>query len=442
MNKSKSLTTGTPWKLLLEFSIPILIGQIFQLLYSLFDTKIVGAILGEAALSAVGSVSTLYNLLTSFANGLTMGFAILLAFHYGAENYDKVKKIFASAIELTAIITIIITILLMAFLSPIMAFLNIPSDQLQMAQDYIAALIIGLFITMAYNLCANCLRAIGDSITPLIYLIIASIGNVVMDIIFVKYFGWGVAGAAYATVLAQLISVILCISHIKRKFTILHVKKNNFIPDKDITIEMLKNGLAMGLMSSLVNLGSFILQSAINSLGTQIIVAHTAARKVCEIMMMPGMVIAYGITTFSSQNNGAGRIDRVKDGLKSAMYIGIIWCIITIILMFAFSENLVSFIASSQDETVLYWGSVYLKFDLSLNIICYAINVLRNMLQGLGCRITPIISSGIELLGKIVFAYTLVPALGYVGVILTEPIVWIAMVIPLIVKAVEILKDK
>ncbi len=442
MNKTKSLTTGTPWKLLLQFSIPILIGQIFQLLYSLFDTKIVGAVLGEAPLSAVGAVSSLYNLLTSFANGLTMGFSILLAFHFGAQNYDRVKKIFASAIELTALITIILTILLMAFLSPIMSFLNIPANQMQMAFDYISVLILGLFITMAYNLCANSLRAIGDSITPLIYLIIASVGNVIMDILFVKYFAWGVAGAAYATVLAQLISVVLCLIHIKRKFTILHVKKDHFVPDKDITTEMLKNGLAMGLMSSLVNLGSFILQSAINSLGTQLIVAHTAARKVCEIMMLPGMVIAYGITTFASQNNGAGRVDRVKEGLNSALYIGVIWCLITIVLMFAFSKPLVGFIASSTDKTILYWGSIYLKFDLSLNFICYAINVLRNMLQGLGCRITPIISSGIELVGKIIFAYTLVPALGYWGVILTEPIVWIAMVIPLIIKTVTCLKGK
>ena len=441
MKNAKLLTSGSPWKLLLEFSVPILIGQVFQLLYSLFDTKIVGAVLGEVPLSAVGSISSLYNMMTSFANGLTMGFSILLAFHFGAKNNDRVKKIFASAISLSTIITVIVTAGIMLFLNPIMTFLNIPADQLQMARDYIQVLILGFLITVAYNLCANSLRAIGDSITPLIYLIIASLGNVIMDILFVKYLGWGVAGAAYATVLAQLVSVILCIIHIKRKFPLLHVKRESFAPEKDMTVEMLKNGLSMGLMSSLVGLGTLTLQSAINSLGTQIIVAHTAARKVCEIMMLPGMVVSYAMTTFASQNNGAGRIDRVKSGLKSAMLMGVIWCIIVIILMFGFAPEFVSFLTSSTDETILYWGSLYLKFDLSLNIICYAINVLRNMLQGLGYRITPVISSSIELIGKIIFAFALVPVMGYWGVILTEPIVWIAMVIPLIVKTVTALRD-
>ncbi len=441
MKNAKLLTSGSPWKLLLEFSVPILIGQVFQLLYSLFDTKIVGAVLGEVPLSAVGSISSLYNMMTSFANGLTMGFSILLAFHFGAKNNDRVKKIFASAISLSTIITVIVTAGIMLFLNSIMTFLNIPADQLQMARDYIQVLILGFLITVAYNLCANSLRAIGDSSTPLIYLIIASLGNVIMDILFVKYLGWGVAGAAYATVLAQLVSVILCIIHIKRKFPLLHVKRESFAPEKDMTVEMLKNGLSMGLMSSLVGLGTLTLQSAINSLGTQIIVAHTAARKVCEIMMLPGMVVSYAMTTFASQNNGAGRIDRVKSGLKSAMLMGVIWCIIVIILMFGFAPEFVSFLTSSTDETILYWGSLYLKFDLSLNIICYAINVLRNMLQGLGYRITPVISSSIELIGKIIFAFALVPVMGYWGVILTEPIVWIAMVIPLIVKTITALRD-
>ncbi len=440
MHNSKSLTSGTPWKLLLEFSIPILIGQIFQLLYSLFDTKIVGAVLGETALSAVGSISTLYNLLTTFANGLTMGFSILIAFHYGAKNYEKVKTLFACSITLSLLLTLILILLCSAFLSPIMVFLNIPNDQLPMARDYILVLIIGLVVTSAYNLCANALRAIGDSLTPLIYLIIASLLNVIMDILFVKYFTWGVAGAAYATVLAQLVSVLLCILHIKRKFPLLHVKREHFILERFSTIEMLKNGLAMGLMGSLVGLGTFILQSAINTLGTELIVAHTAARKVCEIMMLPTSVLSFAITTFASQNNGAGRIDRVREGLKSVLLIGLIWSILTILLMFSFSRQLVSFLSSSTNETILYWGSLYLKFDLSLLMVCHVICVLRNMLQGLGHRIAPIVSSSIELLGKVIFAYTLVPAFGYWGVILIEPITWVAMVIPLIIKAVPSLR--
>ncbi len=441
MVNTKLLTKGTPWKLLLGFSVPILIGQIFQLLYSLFDTKIVGAVLGEAPLAAVGSISSLYNLMNVFANGLTMGFSILLAYHFGARDFEKVKKTFASTIYLSLGIMTMAIVGVMLFLSPLMEFLNIPLEQLQMAREYIQVLIIGMIVTVMYHMCANSLRAIGDAITPLIFLIIASLGNVFMDIVFVKYFDWGVAGAAYATVLAQLISVILCLVRIKRKFALLHLKRQHFKAEKGQIGEMLKSGLAMGLMGSLVALGTVTLQSSINSLGAQIIVAHTAARKVCEIMMMPATVIGYAMTTFAGQNHGAGRIDRVRQGLKSALIMGVIWNVIVVILMFTISRYLVGFLTSSTQENVLYWGSLYLKFDLSFNMICFVIIVLRNMLQGVGHRITPVISSSIELVGKIVFAFALVPILGYWGVILTEPIIWIVMVLPLVIETRKALKS-
>ncbi|MCR5666199.1 MAG: MATE family efflux transporter [Eubacterium sp.] len=442
MVNARLLTKGKPWKLLLGFSVPILVGQIFQLLYSLFDTKIVGALLGEGPLAAVGSISSLYNLMNTFANGLTMGFSIMLAFYFGARNFERVKKTFATTIYLSLGTIVALIILIMVFLQPIQTFLNIPDAQKEMATAYIQVLVVGMIVTVMYHVCANSLRAIGDSVTPLIFLIVASLSNVGMDYVFIRFFHWGVAGAAYATVFAQLLSVILCLIRIVKKFELLHLQKSDFKPERKLVTEMMKSGLSVGLMGSLVALGTVTLQSSINGLGAQFIVTQTAARKVCEMMMLPQIVVGYAMTTFAGQNSGAGRPDRVRTGLKSALIMGVIWNVIVAILMFTISRYLIGFLTSSSDETILYWGSLYLKFELSFNMICYVIIVLRNMLQGLGSRVAPVVSSAIELAGKIVFTFMLVPVLGYWGVILTEPVIWIVMVIPLIIKTKKMIGQK
>ena len=438
--KTKTLTEGTPWKQILLFSIPIFWGNVFQLLYSLVDTKIVGSTLGTEALAAVGSVSTLHTLMTGFLNGLTLGFSLITAMCFGAKNRKRLKKTFAAAISLGVLTTLALVLMLMIFLHPVLNLLHVPQAQFEMAYAYISVLIVGLFATLFYNLCANTLRAIGDALTPLIFLIVAAVSNIGLDYLFILGFQMGVQGAAYATVLAQLLSVVLCLIRIFRKFPILHIQKEDFRFDRELMAEMYKSGLSMGLMSCLVGIGTILLQSAINTLGTTVIVAHTAARKVFELVSLPNSVLGSAMATYCGQNYGARRFDRIRQGIRASLIIAAVWAVVVFLICHTIEGKLIQFVASTTNPDVIYWGSTYLKVDMSFIVICGVIVILRNSMQGFGDRVIPVFSSCIELAGKIIFAFVFAPMFAYWGIIWAEPMVWIAMVIPLIVKVVHVLK--
>lgn len=440
MMKTKTLTEGTPWKQILLFSIPIFWGNVFQLLYSLVDTKIVGSTLGTEALAAVGSVSTLHTLMTGFLNGLTLGFSLITAMCFGAKNRKRLKKSFAAAISLGVLTTLALVLMLMIFLHPVLNLLHVPQAQFEMAYAYISVLIVGLFATLFYNLCANTLRAIGDALTPLIFLIVATVSNIGLDYLFILGFQMGVQGAAYATVLAQLLSVVLCLIRIFRKFPILHIQKEDFRFDRELMAEMYKSGLSMGLMSCLVSIGTILLQSAINTLGTTVIVAHTAARKVFELVSLPNSVLGSAMATYCGQNYGARRFDRIRQGIRASLIIAAVWAVVVFLICHTIEGKLIQFVASTTNPDVIYWGSTYLKVDMSFIVICGVIVILRNSMQGFGDRVIPVFSSCIELAGKIIFAFVFAPMFAYWGIIWAEPMVWIAMVIPLIVKVVHVLK--
>ena len=442
MMKTKTLTEGTPWKQILLFSIPIFWGNVFQLLYSLVDTKIVGSTLGTEALAAVGSVSTLHTLMTGFLNGLTLGFSLITAMCFGAKNRKRLKKTFAAAISLGVLTTLALVLMLMIFLHPVLNLLHVPQAQFEMAYAYISVLIVGLFATLFYNLCANTLRAIGDALTPLIFLIVATVSNIGLDYLFIIGFQMGVQGAAYATVLAQLLSVVLCLIRIFRKFPILHIQKEDFRFDRELMAEMYKSGLSMGLMSCLVGIGTILLQSAINTLGTTVIVAHTAARKVFELVSLPNSVLGSAMATYCGQNYGARRFDRIRQGIRASLIIAAVWAVAVFLICHTIEGKLIQFVASTTNPDVIYWGSTYLKVDMSFIVICGVIVILRNSMQGFGDRVIPVFSSCIELAGKIIFAFVFAPMFAYWGIIWAEPMVWIAMVIPLIVKVVHVLKKE
>lgn len=383
MTKTKTLTEGTPWKQILLFSIPIFWGNVFQLLYSLVDTKIVGSTLGTEALAAVGSVSTLHTLMTGFLNGLTLGFSLITAMCFGAKNRKQLKKTFAAAISLGVLTTLALVLMLMIFLHPVLNLLHVPQAQFEMAYAYISVLIVGLFATLFYNLCANTLRAIGDALTPLIFLIVATVSNIGLDYLFILGFQMGVQGAAYATVLAQLLSVVLCLIRIFRKFPILHIQKEDFRFDRELMAEMYKSGLSMGLMSCLVGIGTILLQSAINTLGTTVIVAHTAARKVFELVSLPNSVLGSAMATYCGQNYGARRFDRIRQGIRASLIIAAVWAVVVFLICHTIEGKLIQFVASTTNPDVIYWGSTYLKVDMSFIVICGVIVILRNSMQGL-----------------------------------------------------------
>lgn len=431
----KDLTKGKPSVLILTFALPIFLANLLQLTYSIVDTRIVGTFLGENMLAAVGATTTLSNLIIGFLLGLSNGFAIVTAQKFGAKDIRAVKKSFATAIILGVSTALVLTVVGLVFLHPILRFLNIPDELFKESAIYISVIIAGLLATFLYDICAAVLRAIGDTITPLIILAISVALNVAGDIFFVVIVRAGVRGAAVATVLAQLIAFVVCAFYMVKKYDILRLSRTDFKGMESAMVKnMLGGGLSMGFMSSLVNIGSLTLQTAINKLGQDIIVAHTAARKISEIFMVMFTVFGQTMATYCGQNIGAGKVDRVKKGIRLSILYTCIWCTFVIIASYTIGGWFVYLVTGSSNDTVIVNATNYLKFDTIFYYVTAVICIVRNAMQGLGEHITPLISSSLEMIGKIIIAATLVPVMGYTGVIIAEPLVWFIMVIPLIVK--------
>lgn len=445
----KDLTKGRPSILILGFALPIFLANLLQLTYSIVDTRIVGSYLGESTLAAVGATTTLSNLMIQFLMGVSNGFAIITAQKFGAKDYDGVRKSFAMSLKLGCTIALAITIVCLVFLRQILVFLNVSDTLMETAMSYIFVIIAGLLATFLYDACAAALRALGDTLTPLIILLVSVCLNIVGDIFLVVVVKMGVRGAALATVLAQAIAFVICWIYMVKKYEVLRVKGEDFIGDKsDADRQMLKNmlsaGMSMGFMSSLINIGSLTLQTAINKLGQDIIVAHTAARKISEIFMIMFTVFGQTMATYCGQNIGAGEVKRVKQGIRLAILYTCIWCTIVLIASYTIGPWLVYLVTGTHNEVVITNATNYLKFDTIFYFVTAVICIVRNAMQGLGEQITPLVSSSLEMIGKIVIAFTLVPMLGYTGVIVAEPIVWFIMVIPLLIKIfrMPVLKEK
>lgn len=431
----KDLTKGKPSILILTFALPIFLGNLLQLTYSLIDTRIVGSFLGEDALAAVGATTTLSNLIIGFLFGLCNGFGILTAQYFGAKKMDRLRKSFAHALEFGIIVAILLTAAGLIFLNPILVFLNVPEGLTPVAYEYIAVIIAGLIATLFYDVFAATLRAMGNTVIPLIILFLSVIMNIGGDLLFVAVLDTGVWGAAFATVLSQVVAAVVCGLYIYIKYPILRIKSTDFAcNDLSMVQNMISSGLSMGFMSSLVNIGSLTLQTSINKLGQDIIIAHTAARKISEIFMIMFSVFGQTMATYCGQNIGAGEIKRIKKGILLAIGYTYIWCVLNIITSYTISPWLVSVITGSHNPVVIENATAYLKFDTLFYFVPAVICILRNSLQGLGERVVPVISSFLEMGGKVVIAATLVPMLNYTGVILAEPIVWFIMVIPLLIK--------
>ena len=439
-NVMKDLTKGKPSKIILYFALPILIGNLFNLAYNLADTRIVGTYLGNDALAAVGSISTLNDLLVGFVVGLANGFAVITAQYFGKGKKETARKIFALSLLIGVIVTAVIVAASLTFMDGMLGWMNVMEEHRTASARYITIIIAGLFFSVLYNVLAGSLRAIGDAYTPLIFLIISAGLNIVLDMLCVKYLAMGVGGAAAATVAAQAVSAALCFIYTWKKYDFLHFRIKDFIPEKCYVKPMLESGLSMGLMSSLVAFGTLSLQTAINKLGTNTIVAHAATRKLTNLYMLPFGVLGTAMATYCGQNYGAGRYDRIKAGLKAALGYSYIWCVLVVIASYTICPYLIIAITDTKIQEVIDTACLYQRVDTLFYLLVPTINILRNSLQGMGDHITPIFSSGLELAGKVVIAAVLTPVVGFWGIIAAEPTVWIVMVIPLIISMVRRMK--
>lgn len=433
----KDLTTGKPIKIILLFAIPLFIGQLFQLFYSLADTRIVGAILGETSLAAVGATTTLSDFLIGLLNGFTNGCAIIIATYFGSGDRDNMKKAIGGTILSGIVLSVLISAGCLLFLPRILGALNVADFLMAESKAYIGIVLAGLLAATLYNVCAAILRALGDTFTPLLFLILAAVLNVVLDYTLIKYGNMGVAGAALATVIAQAVSAVLCFFYMKIRYPELSLRREDFRFDKIIYKKLIATGSSMGFMVAFVNLGTLALQITINTFNQDIIVAHTAARKATNIFMLPFSVLGTTLATFCGQNLGAGKYSRIKTGLRDTLLLTFIWCAGVALVAYTLSGPLVHMITASDNEVILSTASLYLKVNTSFYFVTAIICLFRNSMQGFGDNKTPVFSSSLELIGKVAISFLLAPAIGYMGIIVAEPIVWFIMVIPLIVNMVR-----
>lgn len=430
--KTLDLTQGNITKLLLAFALPIFFASVFQQLYNTVDTMIVGNFLGDEALAALGASAAIYELLVGFTIGVGSGFSIVVAKHYGAKNEKQLKQSVAASILLSIALSVIVMILSLFILFPFLEMLNTPTDIIEQAHTYIFIICISAGITMAYNLTAGLLRAIGDSMTPLIVLLITSLLNIGLDLLFVSTFQMGIAGAAYATIISQAIAAIICIIYIIKKCPMLNINRQDFQYSSSLYSDMISQGASMGFMLSIVSLGTLVLQGSINAFGTLTIAAHTTARKLLSLMNMPLGTLATAVATFASQNKGAKRMDRVREGVKKAMMLSCIWCTIILICNYLFAPFLVELLSGSTQNKVIDTAVLYLHINIPFLFVLGPLLILRSALQGIGKKIIPLVSSIIELFGKVAFVMIFIPILGYLGVCFSEPVIWILMTLQLV----------
>lgn len=427
-----NLLKGSILKSLLLFAAPLLVSRIFHQLYNTVDTMIVGNYLGDTSLAAIGSCSAIYDLLVGFALGIGNGLAIVTARSYGAGEEEGVKKSVAAAIVIGVICSIVISVIGSLILYPLLKLLNTPAEIIEGAYRYISLIVVSIIVMFAYNLCAGLLRAIGDSLMPLIFLIFSSILNIGLDLLFIVRFNWGVSGAAVATAMSEGISAVFCLIYIGKKMKLLIPGREHFTMDRELYEEMLGQGLSMGFMSSIVSMGSVILQYGINGLGYLTIAAHTTARKLYMLFNMPFASLSIATSTFVSQNRGADQKERIRSVVRIVYICDIVLAAAITVILLLFSRNLVGLISGSTESIVLDNGSLYLKVVGPFYAVLGILGSTRFALQGLGEKILPLVSSVIELAGKIVFVLLFIPKFGYMAVIVCEPVIWCVMTVQLL----------
>ena len=426
------LIHGPIMKNLLIFMLPILVSYIFQQLYNAVDTAIVGHYLGEQSLAAVGANVAIFDLMVMFAQSLGNGLCIVVSRAYGAGDEEKLRKSVAGSLVIGVATTLVMTVLSLFGLGPLLRALGTPEAIYAEALSYIRIIGGWIVVMFAYNLFSSLLRAIGNSAMSLVFLIISSVLNVILDLILVAGVGMGVRGAAAATVIAQGISAVLCVGYILARARILIPNREDWNCGKALMVELAGQGYAMAFMGSVVNVGSVILQSGINSLGATVIAGHTTARKLFMLCALPNISMGMAISTFVSQNKGAGQRERIIRGVWESYVYDLVCGLFTIVVLFLFADELAVLISGSTNPELIGNTVAYVRFAAVFSGVLGVLHQTRLALQGLGAKFTPLVSSFIELFGKCIFAWCLVPRMGYRAVILCEPLIWCVMAVHLV----------
>ena len=434
------MTVGKPSKLIIQFMIPMFLGNVFQQFYNVADSIVAGQFLGVQALAAIGSTGSLMFFVTGWMNGMSSGFAILVSQWFGAKKYDRMRHYVAMSVYLSIILSVLMTVGFLAANEPILRMMNYSPDIMPDVTAYMGIIYAGLIVTAAYNALAAFLRALGDSRSPLYFLIISAAINVVLDIVFIVYGGMGVDGCAYATVIAQAISALLCFIYIVKRYPILHLKREDFRISFRSWGRLLALGIPMALQFSITAIGTIIVQGAVNVYGEIYMAGFSAAGKLQNIIATVFSAFGATIATYVGQNWGAGKMDRVRQGVRTTQMMIIVYSVFAMAVVLLLGRYMMwIFVSPSETEVidvaVLYFRTVFWCYPFLGSIFLY-----RNTLQGLGYGLVPMLGGVFELIARAGIVLLVAGHTSFVGVCLSDPAAWLSALIPLVPYYIYIMK--
>ena len=418
------MTKGNPTRLLLQFMVPLIIGNVFQQLYSMVDTIIVGRYVGVGALAAVGATGTIMFLIIGFMQGLTTGFTVLTAQRFGAGDKEGLRVSVGNASILSVIITVIMTIVSVAGMDFLLTLMNTPADIYDMSREYIVIICLGLGCNILYNLLSSFLRAVGNSKVPLYALVVAALLNIFLDILFVVTFQMGVAGAAIATVISQLVGGLICLIFIMKKVPIMALERRHWRLDNCCVRNQLGIGIPMALQFSITAVGTIMVQAALNLFGSVAVAAYTTACKVEQLVTQPYMALGMTMATFSAQNRGVNDITRIRKGTRIANWFSVVYSVVIYGVIILALPFVIRLFVGEEIASVLPYARIYIYLCGACFIPLGMIYIFRNVLQGCGYAIAPLMGGVVELGCRAVAAFVAIRLMSFAGVCAANASAW------------------
>ncbi len=422
----KDMTNGSPSKHILGFAVPMLFGMLFQQFYNLVDTIIVGKTLGVEALAGVGATGSINFMIIGFCMGVCNGFVIPVAQCFGAKKPADLRKYVFNGYICSIVFAIVLTLASVIFCRRILIVMNTPEDIIDHAYNYIVVIFIGIPTVFLYNMVSGVIRSLGDSKTPVVFLVLSSIINVVLDFFLILVCKMGVAGAGWATVTSQLVSGLTCLIYMYKKYDILKGDKSERVLDRRFITNLCMNGIPMGLQYSITAIGSTILQAAVNTLGSTYVAAMTAGSKMFNFTCCPFDALGSTMATYAGQNVGAAKTKRLGQGVRSAMIIGSVYSVLSLIALYFTTDYIALLFVNASETTIIALTRQFILASACFYIPLTGVNVVRFCIQGMGFSVFAISAGILEMIGRAFAAIILIPSIGFMGACLASPIAWIA----------------
>ena len=422
---TKDMTVGSPMRLVVSFAIPLMFGNLFQQFYSMVDTVIVGRFLGTGPLAAVGSTGSVNFLILGFCLGVCAGFAIPVSQSFGSKDEGELKRYVGNIVWLAAVFSVLFAVVTVALCRPILEWMDTPADIIDDAYNYIVVIFLGIPVTVLYNTLASLLRALGDSRTPVVFLVMASVLNIGLDLFLILVIPMGVAGAAWATVISQALSGVACLVFIWKRFPLLHLSRDDLRPRLDHMARLLGMGLPMGLQLSITAIGSILLQTSVNGLGSVVVASVTASNKLQMLFACVFDALGVSMSTYAGQNIGAKKPDRLGPGVRSGMVIGSVYSLLALAVVLLFGRTMMLLFVDASETEIIRQAYQFLVIQAAFFIPLAGVNVFRLFIQGMGYSKVAMFAGCFEMVARSVFGLFLVPKFGFLLACFASPCAWI-----------------